>query len=419
MIGSYIKILKNRNFFLFWLGQVISQFGDRLTQIALIGLVYKRLGTSSLALAKIMFFTILPVFLINPLAGVYVDRWDKRRTMYVSDFIRGILILILATFVINFSNFLPLYIIIFLAFCVGRFFIPAKMSLIPLLVCDKEIFMANSLVSVTANVAAILGFGIGGVIVEAWGPKGGFILDSFTFFLSSILILSITLKTQGLFKSSDLLELGKEVVEVEKSLFREFKEGIKYLLSKQSTMFSIKTLSILFSCLGALYVVFIVFIQQTLNTATKDLGFLAVGLGIGLFTGSLVYGRFAHKFSLTRTVDFMLFLSSLFLVIFVTVIKYIPNTFLGWVFSFVLGGLAAPIVVGCNSLIHKKSENNFWGRIFSNLEVVMHFSFIVFMFVTSILAEIFSPFSIIISVGIIITLFSLFSLLRKDSLKSL
>lgn len=397
-----------------WLGQVISQFGDRLTQIALIGLVYTKIGAHSLGLAKILFFTILPVFLINPLAGVYIDRWDKRKTMYAADFLRGILILVLGAFLIGMKSFIPIYVVIFLAFCVGRFFVPAKMSILPMLVKKEEIIQANSLVSITANVAAILGFGVGGVIVESWGAKGGFIFDSMTFFSSSLLIMLIAFKAKGRFNKHDLVELGKGMVNVEKSLIREFKEGIKYILSKQSTLFSVKIFSVLFSCLGALYVVFIVFVQQTLHTATKDLGFLAVWLGLGLFVGSLVYGRIAHKFSLVKSIILMLFLTGLFLTAFVIIIKNIPSPVLACFFSFILGVLASPIVVGCNSLIHKKSGDEFWGRIFSSLEMVMHFSFVVFMFLAAALAEIFSPFKIILVIGIIISVFSLGSLLKRE-----
>ncbi len=414
MFGPYLKILKNRNFFFLWLAQVISQFGDRLTQIALIGLVYSKVGASSLGLAKVMFFAILPVFLVSPLAGVYVDRWDKRKTMYISDFIRGLLILVLALSVLRVKNFIPLYLLIFLTFCVGRFFIPAKMSIIPSLVKGEEIFMANSLVSITANVAAVLGFGIGGLIVERWGPNGGFIVDSITFFLSSLFIILIIIRPQGRFKKEDFLEIGKDLVKVEKSLFRELKEGLNYLFSKKATLFSIKSLSFLFASLGALYVVFIVFIQETLNTVTKDLGFLAVSLGIGLFLGSLGYGRIAQRFSLTKTINFMFFLSNIFLLIFVITLKSFPWRILVCLFSFLLGGLISPIVIGVNSLIHKKSKDNFWGRIFSSLEIVMHFSFLIFMFITSFLAEVYSSFSIIILVGIIGSFISGIILFKKE-----
>lgn len=415
MLTPYLKVLKNRDFFFLWLAQVISQFGDRLTQIALVGLVYAKVGASSLSLAKVMFFTILPVFLISPLAGVYVDRWDRRKTMYVSDFLRGLLILVLALFGLGFKSFIPLYTLIFLTFCIGRFFIPAKMSIIPYLIEKKEdLFIANSLVSLTANVAAILGFGIGGLIVERWGSFCGFVIDSITFFLSSLLIIFIGTQTQGRFKKEDFLEIGKDLIKVEKSLLGEFKEGLNYLLSKESTLFSIKSFSFLFSCLGALYVVFIVFIQETLHTATKDLGFLAVGLGLGLFFGSLIYGRIASKFSLTKTINLMFFLSNIFLLIFVVSLRVFPSRSLVSLFSFILGGLVSPIVIGVNSLIHKKSQGNFWGRIFSSLEVVMHLSFLVFMFITSYLAEVYSAFSIILLVGIIGCLLSALSLFKKE-----
>jgi MFS transporter, DHA3 family, macrolide efflux protein len=412
MVGPYIELLKNRNFLFLWIGQIISQFGDRLMQIALIGLVYQRLGVSPLGLSKIMFFTILPVFLIGPVAGVYIDRWDKRRTMYIADFIRGVLIVFMALFVIGLRTFIPLYILIFLVFSVGRFFVPAKMAIVPNLVDKEHLFIANSLVIVTGNVAAILGFGVGGIIVELYSAQGAFFINAITFFFSSLCILFISKAVNGRFKRSDLAELGRGIIQTEKSLLHEFKEGVHYLFSKESTRFSIKNLSILFACLGALYVVFIVFIQEALQTGTKDLGFFAVWLGIGIFIGSLLYGRIAHKFSLFKTINFMFFLSSVFLVIFVVLLKIFPDAVLACFLALILGGLVAPIVVGCNSLIHSKSHGSFWGRIFSSLEVVMHFAFVVFMFSASGLAEVFSPGLIIAGVGIISSGVSLFSLIK-------
>jgi len=77
---GFRKLFKNPDFFLLWLGQIISQLGDRLSQMALIGLVYGRDGTS-IQFAKILSFTIIPVFLIGPFAGAFVDKWDRRKTM--------------------------------------------------------------------------------------------------------------------------------------------------------------------------------------------------------------------------------------------------------------------------------------------------------------------------------------------------
>lgn len=401
-----------------WLSQIISQFGDRLTQMAIIGLVYKRSGgVNALALTKIMFFVILPVLLINPLAGVYVDRWDKRITMFVSDFLRGVIVLVLALFMLRIKSMIPIYLTILLASAAGRFFIPAKMSLVPNLTTKGDIYLANSLISVTANVAAVFGLGLGGLIVERWGPKGGFLIDAGTFFLSSlcVFLIPLPLKAHNLAQiSKDVLKLSREIVEREKSLLNEFKEGIKYIVSHKDTVFSLKVFFILFSFLGSLYAVFIAFIQSQLHSATKDLGFLAIWLGMGLFVGSLVYGRIGDRFSASRSIYLMLFVDSLILIMFALSLKYNPSRITASVFSFFLGSFASPILVGANALIHKKSDGNFWGRIFSSLEVVMHFAFLLFMFLASFLADKFGYFTIIVSTAIIIAVFSASSFIKHN-----
>ena len=415
MITPYICLLKKRNFSLLWMSQVISQFGDRLTQMALIGLVYEIMPASSFTLAKVMSIPLIAVFLVSPFAGVYIDRWDKQKTMYISDFLRGIFILLIPVLIVKFKLMIVLYLLIFLSFCVGRFFIPAKMAIIPSLVEKDKIILANSLISTTAMIAAILGFGVGGIIVEKLGAKIAFFIDSLTFFLSSFLIFFIQPKTRGKFNPHDFIDLGKYAIKkVKESVLVEMKEGIKYLFSTKETLFAAKVLFFLFSILGSLYVVFIVFIQKIFSSKTIDLGYLAVAGGAGLFLGSLIYGRIAKTFFLKRTVNISLILSSIYLIFFVTFLKIYPFRLFAIFSSFFIGLLISPIFIAVNSLIHQESKDIFWGRVFSSLEVVIHFAFLIFMFLSSYLAEKFNPFTIIISVGIITLLFSVYNFLRND-----
>jgi len=414
MIIPYIHLLKKRNFFLLWISQIISQFGDRLTQMALIGLVYEIMPASSFSLAKVMSIPLIAVFLISPVAGVYIDRWDKQKTMYISDFLRGIFILLIPILMAKFKLMIVLYFLIFLSFCVGRFFIPAKMAIIPSLVGKNEIILANSLISTTAMIAAILGFGVGGVIVEKLGAKMAFFIDSLTFFLSSLLIFSMRLARKGRFNPYDFIDLGKYAIKkVKESVIVEMKEGIKYLFSTEGTFFAAKILFSLFSILGSLYIVFIVFIQKTFSSKTLDLGYLAVAGGVGLFLGSLIYGRVAKAFSLKRTINISLMFSSIYLMFFVALLKLYPFRFFAIFSSLLLGLLSSPIIIAVNSLIHQESKDSFWGRVFSSLEVVVHFAFLLFMFISSYLAEKFGPFTVIVSVGIIVFLFSLFNFFKR------
>ncbi|MBN3040689.1 MAG: MFS transporter [Candidatus Omnitrophica bacterium] len=414
MVSAYFKILFKRNFALLWFGQIISQFGDRLTQFALVGLVSKVSMTSS-SLAVVMSMAVIPVFIISPISGVYTDRWSKRKTMYTSDLIRAIFILLIPLFFSRFKNLLPIYFLIFLSFSAGRFFIPAKMAFIPEVVNKDRIFMANSLVSTTAMIAAVMGIGWGAIIVEKLGITAAFVLDAITFFISSLAILFITTKEKGKFLPKDIFLIGKDVVaNIKKSFLYELKEGIAYIFKSDETRYAFKIYLFLFSYIGALYVVFIRYIQLTLGSITQDLGFVAVSLGAGLFLGSIIYGRAAHKISIKTTINSAIMLSSLFLIFYVVYLKNHPFILVAIPLSVFLGILISPTFIAINALIHKESDHKLLGRIFSGLEFTSHLGFLATMFLASILADIFTPFTIIISIGIIGFFVSLIFILKND-----
>ena len=397
LMSKFTGVLKNRNFFFLWLGQIISQLGDRLGQMALIGFVYLKAPGSAIEIAKILSFTIIPVFLIGPLAGVYVDRWDRRRTMYACDLSRAALVLTIPLFLFYTKYMSPIYLIIFVAFCIGRFFVPAKLSIIPDLVDKKDLLVANSLVHITGMIAAVLGFGIGGVLVEWWGARSGFYLNALSFLVSGALIFLITKKSAA---SMDLKKMSKEIVEViKKSVFQEIKDGILYFIHNKDIRFTAGVTFILWSALGAIYVVLIVFVQKTLHSATKDLGLLVMFLGIGLFLGSLIYGRFGQRLSHYKTIFSSLFLSGIMLVVFALTIQRYPYFLIAALLSFLLGLLVSPIMIASNTIIHNVSDNEMRGKIFSSMEIVMHLGFLLFMFISGLLAERFSHTLILVIVG--------------------
>jgi len=412
---KFTEVLKNRNFFLLWLGQIISQLGDRLDQMALIGFVYLRAPGSTIQIAKILSFTIIPVFLIGPIAGAYVDRWDRRRTMYICDLLRAILVFTIPFFLFYAKSLIPIYLIIFIVFSIGRFFVPAKLSIIPDLVQKKDLLLANSLVNTTGMIAAILGFGVSGILVEWLGAKSGFYLDALSFLFSASLIFFISKQIKV---CMSLRRVGKEIVEViRKSVLQEVKEGILYFVQKKDIRFTAGITFILWSALGSVYVVFIVFVQKTLHSATKDLGLLVMFLGLGLFIGSLIYGRFGQRFSHYRIIFVSLILSGLMLVVFALSIHRYPNFMVAAGLSFLLGLLISPIMIASNTIIHNVSDNEMMGKIFSSLEIVMHLGFLLFMFISSLLAERFSHLLILVVVGCLLSILGLINLVfnRKIS----
>jgi DHA3 family macrolide efflux protein-like MFS transporter len=157
--------------------------------------------------------------------------------------------------------------------------------------------------------------------------------------------------------------------------------------------------------------VVIVFVQKTLHSATKDLGLLVMFLGIGLFLGSLIYGKFGQRVSHYKIIFVCLVASGIMLVVFALGIYYYPNFIIAAFLALCLGLIIAPIMIASNTIIHNVSDNEMLGKIFSSLEIIMHLGFLTFMFVSSMLAEKFSPLLILVSVGCLLSVLGLASLI--------
>ncbi|PIQ89042.1 MAG: hypothetical protein COV72_05210 [Candidatus Omnitrophica bacterium CG11_big_fil_rev_8_21_14_0_20_42_13] len=415
--AGFRKILKNRNFFLLWLGQIISQFGDRLNQMALIALVYQRAPGSALQLAKIISFTIIPVFIIGPVAGVYVDRWDRRKTMYICDLLRCVLVLLIPLAFFYKRSFFPIYLIVFIIFCISRFFVPAKMAIVPDLVDKGSLLLANSLVATTGMIAAAFGLGLSGILVSpAWiGVEGGFYLDSLTFFISAFLIFLISKRIATSQKES-LINVSRGVLEViRKSVFSEMKEGFFYLIKHKELRYIIGVLFLLGAALGSVNTVIIVFVQQALHSATKDLGLLAMFLAGGLFFGSIIYGRFGHRVALFKTIFLSLSCVGFTLIAFSFILKSNPHFLVAAVLAIVLGVVISPIITACNTLIHQLSHDEMRGKVFSSVEIVIHLAFLVCMLLSAFLADKLGQAKILIGAGVILALFGILSLINESS----
>jgi len=237
----------------------------------------------------------------------------------------------------------------------------------------------------------------------------GFYLDSLGFLLSATLIFLISKKTASSIKLS---RIGQDIMGMfRKSVFQEIKEGILYFIRNKEIRFASGVMFVLWSALGSVYVVFIAFVQKVLQSATKDLGLLIMFLGIGLFLGSIIYGRFGQKISQYKTIFCSLISSGIMLVVFAVGITKYPYFAVAAALAFLLGLAISPIMIASNTIIHNASSNNMMGKIFSSLEIVMHLGFLIFMFISSVLAERLSHSIILIFVGCAIIILGVINLI--------
>jgi MFS family permease len=402
---GFRKSFQNRSFFLFWLAQLISQFGDRINQMALVGLVAGRQfgpGTT-MELAKLLTFTIIPVFIVGPIAGVFVDRWDRKMTLFFCDLLRGLLILSIPFIFIAHNSMIPIYIVVFLAFCLSRFYVPAKMSIIPELVNPENLQVANSLATVTGMIAFVLGALLGGMIVEYAGARGGFLCDAITFFISALLVSFISrdrLRKMDV-KPDKIVATGKEMAKTYKNVLHEIGDGVRYIFAHREIRYIINLMMILFMAVGAVYVVIIVFIQSAFGSVTKHLGFLAVGLGIGLFLGSIAYGKWGHKKKHIETIFACLIAGGVMMTIFAFSVQTLKNIWVAQTLAVLLGLVVGPIVIAANTVVHKAATAAMQGKVFSAMEFAIHLAFLVTMLISSKLSEYIPHAWILMTVGLV------------------
>ncbi len=400
---KFLSEKSNNNFTRLWLSQLISQFGDRIHQLALVGLIAERKGVSATGLAKLLAFTILPVFLIQPIAGVFVDRWDRKTTLFVCDIARGVLVLSIPLIFIYWDMMLPIYIVVFLAFGFSRFHVPAKMSIIPDIVSGDDLIKANSMVTSTGMIAFVLGCALGGVLIEGLGSRLGFFIDALTFFVSGAMIYSMAMPKKIKIDKKYIIETSKEIVgKIKGSFWAEFKEGFTYLFKNRDIRFVASMLFVLLFASGAIYVVIIVFIQHSFHSITRHLGVLAVCLGVGLFLGVLIYGRLGKKDNWNKTIFFCLTAGGVMLILFSIAIQSYPNIWVAMALAMLLGMIIGPIFIAANTMVHVVSDEKMRGKVFSMLEIVIHLAFLIAMLLSSWLAKFIGEIWILVFTGIVI-----------------
>jgi MFS family permease len=196
---TYRQLLaSNADFRRLWIGQVVSEIGDWLNNVAALALTIELAGPNMVARA-VAFYALarhVPLFLFGPLAGVVVDRQDRRRVMIAADVARAVLALgfLLAT---RFAALPVIYVVGASLFCVSSFFNAAKRASIPNLVRGPEqLLAANSLSASTTAATIAVGSALGGLVATFVSREIVFILNAATFLFSAAMIRHIKSETR-------------------------------------------------------------------------------------------------------------------------------------------------------------------------------------------------------------------------------
>jgi predicted MFS family arabinose efflux permease len=273
--------LSNSNFRALWLGLLVSQVGDSFMLIATLQVI-QQLTNSSIALGAMGMSIGLPMVVFGLIAGVFVDRLDRRVAMIVADTVRGLVVLILLT-VDAPSEIWVFFVVGFIMGTMGIFFAPARNAVLPNIVGADLLLPANTLVQGTQVVSMAVGPTLAGLIIGLFGTDFAFTFNAMTFFASAVAISTIDITHQR----ADYQDVSFDVV------WAQLKEGLNFIRrSRVITNVSV-TAGVAMLGLGSIIVLGVQYLSEELGVGTTGFGFLVSVLGVGMVIGGILVGNYA------------------------------------------------------------------------------------------------------------------------------
>src|SRR5262245_25910832 len=282
---GFLELLRqNRNYRYAWTGQVVSEIGDHFNNIAVFSLALATTH-SGLVVSGVMLARAVPAMFAGPLAGVILDRLDRRTVMITSDLIRAC---VAALFVLTVSQPRPwlLYGLSGLLMFASPFFTAGRAAILPRIASPEELHTANSLTQTTQWTTTTIGTFIGGFSAARFGYSTAFVINSLSFLISAWCIGRLRLaageprRPAAAMTEADIMRP-----------FREYAEGLRYMKA-QPLLLAIALLGVGWaSGGGAAQILFSLFGELVFNRGPAGIGIIWAAAGFGLIVG----GAVAHK----------------------------------------------------------------------------------------------------------------------------
>ncbi|HEY7358946.1 MAG TPA: MFS transporter, partial [Ktedonobacterales bacterium] len=285
--------------------------------------------------------------------GVFVDRWDKRRTMLAMDASRAILIALLLIVALGtFSAAWQLgliYTVVFLASACAQFFNPARFALIGDIVDEPDLARASGLSQTTLSLAVIIGPPLAAPLLFTVGVEWALLLNALSFVVSFLAILAVRIPASA--SSAAAAPHG--------NYFQDFSAGLRFFFHNRILFTLFITIIIAMLGAGAMNALDIFFTTQNLHTPATLYGFLGTAQGIGLIIGAILASIFAQRLGVVRMFWLSMIALGVSILVFARLTSFIPAL----VVLFVLGVVNAPIDVAAGPLILHATPREFVGRV--------------------------------------------------------
>lgn len=309
MSGFAGILRRNRNYRNCWLGQVVSEVGDHFNSIAVLSLALRMTG-SGFTVGAVMLARVGPALMAGPVAGVVLDRIDRRKVMVWSDILRAVVAAAHVLLLIYPKTWL-LYALSALLMFASPFFNSGRAAILPRIVRRQDLPPANALTQTTGWLTLAAGTMLGGMSTMGLGYAWAFAINALSFVWSAWAIGSM--KLEAGFKPERAMERRRP------AHWQEFGEGLRYIRSKPLVLGIALLGAGWASGGGAAQVLFTLFGEQVFRKGPGATGLIWGFAGVGLVIGGVLAKKWEERLNFARykhTVTVAFFLHGLFYMLF-------------------------------------------------------------------------------------------------------
>lgn len=395
MRSPILQTLRIKSFFFLLVSEFFSQVAMNLLNFILILVVFS-ISKSNIAVSGVVLCFTLPAIFLGIVAGVYVDRWNKKYVLIMTNILRALAVvpLILVT-----QNLLLIYTASFAVAFVTQFFIPAETPIIPQLVRRDLLMSANALFGIGIFGSMIIAYGLSGPILLFLGIEKTFVLLTLFFVISSLACLFIRINPQEI-QTRKLRSVKQEVIN---TLFLIFKS--KKISHSLLVLTLIQTLLLIIAVIGPGYA------HHILRIKVERFPIIFVTPAvIGMAVGAIAIGNFFTNFSKEKMRKIGLFAIGLIFIIFphgpLIASRNLPQFFgIGMLeiivfLAFLLGFAVALVFVPSNTVLQEETTDEERGKIYGSLNTFVGIVSLVPVVVAGTLADIFGITKVLTAIGI-------------------
>ena len=344
---SMFAIFKKRDFRYLWTAQLVSTIGSSLTDLAAGILIFQRTN-SALAVGLMLMATAIPSLFVGLVAGVFVDRFDRKKIMIASDLLRA-LIVVSIPFLVQ-IDILLLYVAVILASAVKQFFDPAEQSVLPDVASEEELSAANAFLSISSFGSTAIGFAAAGFLASTGDIALAFYVDGLTFLVSAACVFAVRIAPM----------VSDEVTSV-RAVVQNLRAGVSMLLATPILRSTLIVFAPVLFAFGLWNVLLLPFAIETLGGSEFEYGLQEGLTSLGFVAGSLLMAKYIDRlpegtwmvvsFAVMGVVGILYGLAS--------------NIWVAIVLVMISGFAQPPSSIARSLILQRNTPREFRGRVFS------------------------------------------------------